>query len=153
MVSKISLLLSLGNSPVKVVDHFDYFGSSVYPGLGSRYEDKQSLSHRSWLVQNDVVVKDLNKCNLLGGWRDVVIERAAKRGVVKLSGDTVNKQLLISETDRKDQRKKRREREQPASYQCACDEHGSHCASSKASITNYKRQKHGVTAQSLKLCS
>ena len=41
----------------------------------------------------------------------MVIEGAARRGVVKLSGDTVNKQLLISETDRKDQRKKRREGE------------------------------------------
>lgn len=66
MVSKMSLLLSLDNSPVKVMDHFHYLGSTVYPGLGSHYEDKQSLSHRSWLVHNDVMVEDLNKCNLLG---------------------------------------------------------------------------------------
>ena len=78
----------------------------------------------------------------------MVIERAARRGVGKLFGDTVNKQLFISETDRKDQRKKRKVGEQPASYQCACNEHGSHCAStSKASIT----KKHGITTQSLKL--
>jgi len=118
------------------------------PTVGKRSVGGQK---RRW---NDAVMEDLKKCDLLADWREVARERVAWRGVVKLSADTLNQQLEISEKERKDQRKNRREGEHPVSAPFVCGEHGCPFVSTtKAGITNHKRQKHGAMAQSQKLCS
>ena len=118
------------------------------PAVGRRSVGGQK---RRW---NDAVLEDLKKCDLSADWREVARERAVWRGVVKLSADTLNQQLEISEKERKDQRKKRREGEHPESARFVCIENGCPFASTtKAEITDHKRQKHGAMALSQKLCS
>lgn len=81
-------------------------------------------------------------------------ERAAWRGVVKLSADIFNHQLEISVKERKDQKNKKREEEHPVSAPFVCGEHGCPFVSTtRVGTTNHKRQKHGAMAQFQKLCS
>ena len=76
---------------------------------------------RRW---NNAMMDHLKKCNLLADYRTVAREWTAWRGVVKLSADTLNGKLESPEKEKEDQRKKRREGEQPASSQFACNELG-----------------------------
>ena len=100
---------------------------------------------RRW---NEVVKDDLKKCDLLADWRDVASQREAWRGVVKMAANELNQQLELSEKEKKDQLKKRREAGvQSASYAVSCNEPGcSFTSISNAGLTNHKRQKHGPAA-------
>jgi hypothetical protein len=118
------------------------------PARGKRSVGGQK---RRW---NEVVKDDLKKCDLLADWRDVASQREAWKGVVKIAANKLNQQLELSEKEKKDQLKKRREAGvQSASYAMSCDEPGcSFTSISNAGLTNHKRQKHGPAAQLSKQC-
>ena len=106
---------------------------------------------RRW---NEVVKDDLKKCDLIADWRDVASQREAWRRVVKMAANELNQQLELSEKEKKDQLKKRREEEvQSVSYAVSCDEPGcSFTSISNAGLINHKRQKHSPAAQLSKQC-
>ena len=58
---------------------------------------------------NDVILADLKECDLLPDWREVAHERGAWRSLVKEAAAELNRSLEVSETQRKDERKQRRE--------------------------------------------
>ena len=87
-------------------------------------------------------IADLKKCDLLPDWNEVAHERGAWQSLVKEAAAELNRSLEMSETQRKDEKKQRREDGvQPGRSPFTCSEPGyAFVGQPKAGLVNHTRQ-------------
>ena len=96
---------------------------------------------------NDLVLRDLQSCNLDGEWRALPQDRSEWRNRVRIGTSNLNRQKEADEKDRKDEQKRRREARHTTSVLALhCDEVGcGFTALTQAGLVNHQRQKHGLS--------
>ena len=113
-----------------------------------------ALAHgrRSWW--NDLVLRDLQSCNLDGEWRALTQDRSEWRNRVRISTSNLNQQKEAVEKHRKDEQKRRREARHTTSVLALhCNEVGcGFTALTQAGLVNHQRQKQKHSPSSTGQC-
>ena len=97
---------------------------------------------------NDLVLRDLQSCNLDGEWRALTQEQSELRNRVRIGTSNLNQQKEAVEKHRKDEQKRRLEARHTTSVLALhCDEVGcGFTALTQAGLVNHQRQKHGPSS-------
>jgi hypothetical protein len=97
---------------------------------------------------NDLILRDLRACALTDNWRELSLNRGEWYRRVKEAIAAINSSAENEEKTRKDTQKKRREeRLTITASSLVCDfPHCSFVGTSKAGLTNHKRQRHQQVA-------
>ena len=114
------------------------------PDGGKRSVDGQK---RRW---NDMIVGDLEKCEMYCSWCEQVHDRSMWRGWIKAAAEDVNEKMEIAEQSKKDELKQRREavNQEQILSDWRCSEKGCHyIGSNKAGLVNHIKQIHIIAAQ------
>ena len=99
---------------------------------------------------NDVVARDVKKCEMLSEWRSVAKDRREWRGKVAAAVEDLNEEAEKQEKQRKDERKRRREEAAATGDMWPCGLRGCvFAAQTKADLVNHQRQKHGPQVASV----
>ena len=109
------------------------------PAHGSHSAGGQKLQ---W---NDLVLRDLQRCNLDGEWRTLTQDRSEWRNRVRIGTSNLNQQKEADEKHCKDEQKRRREARYTTSVLALhCNEVGCGFTTlTQAGLVNHQRQKHG----------
>ena len=112
------------------------------PAHGGQSAGRQKLR---W---NDLVLRDLQSCNLDGEWRALTQDQSELRNRVRNGTSNLNQQKEAVEKHRKDEQKRRREARHTTSVLALhCNEVGcGFTALTQAGLVNHQRQKHSPSS-------